>query len=103
MMIFGIGGCASGPRKAEIPRKGDQELSLDSAFDDVRLGMTKADVMTAWGQPQETYVAGHPEKGNEKWVYFVGLSSQLGRANARAIYFEQGLVSGWETSHRPVR
>lgn len=104
LAILSLGGCASAPRKAEVPKKSEGEAgALDSTFDDVRVGMSKADVLTAWGQPQETYVAGDPHRQNEKWVYFVGLSSQLGKANARAVYFEDGLVSGWETSHRPVR
>lgn len=98
-----LGGCASKPKKEEAKEKAETASLLDPTYDDVRVGMNKQDVLFAWGQPQETFVAGDPRHQNEKWVYYVGLSSQLGKANARAIYFENGFVSGWETAHRPVR
>lgn len=52
-------------------------------------GMTKADVMNSWGKPNRVEIAGNPSYENERWLYKLGGASKY-------IYFESGLVDGWE-------
>jgi hypothetical protein len=65
---------------------------------DVILGMRQEDVLYVWGHPGEVAVAGNRSDGNEKWVYYEGLSRRAGLGQARVIYFEQGEVVGWESA-----
>jgi hypothetical protein len=55
---------------------------------DILLGMSKADVIKAWGRPDRIDVAGNPAYENERWAY-----SQ--RGERRVIFFESGKVEGW--------
>lgn len=67
--------------------------------DQIRVGMAKSDVMSAWGRPSEIETAGNGQLGHERWVYFRGLSSRWGLASRdaqRVVYFEGGRVAGWE-------
>lgn len=52
-------------------------------------GMTKADVEMSWGRPSRVEVAGNPSYENERWLYTVNGASKY-------IYFESGVVNGWE-------
>lgn len=52
-------------------------------------GMTKTDVEMSWGRPSRVEVAGNPSYENERWLYTVHGASKY-------IYFESGLVEGWE-------
>jgi outer membrane protein assembly factor BamE (lipoprotein component of BamABCDE complex) len=65
--------------------------------DQIRVGMAKSDVMSAWGRPSEIETAGNGQLGHERWVYFRGLSSRWGLASRdaqRVVYFEGGRVAG---------
>lgn len=53
------------------------------------VGMSKRDVIAGWGNPQNIAIAGSAEYQNEKWLY-------SGEGGQRSIYFEQGVVQGWE-------
>lgn len=65
---------------------------------DVAIGMTKSAVRESWGEPDYTEVAGNPIYGNENWYYKEQISSGEGyRTVNRTIYFDEGLVVGWES------
>lgn len=68
------------------PASVDQALSRRSQ---VGIGMTKNDVMASLGRPSRVEVAGNPSFENERWLYQFG-------SNSKYIYFESGLVQGWE-------
>lgn len=53
------------------------------------LGMTKQDVVTRWGQPQNVEVAGHPSMQNERWSF-----AEQGKLHY--VFFEAGRVQGWQ-------
>lgn len=64
---------------------------------DVALGMTKQAVRMSWGEPDLIEVAGNPIYGNERWDYTHTTASTEGfNAEKRTIYFESGVVVGWE-------
>jgi hypothetical protein len=65
---------------------------------EIVLGMKMHDVRSIWGDPEEVESAGAPQTGNQRWIYFNGLSSRWSLRTARIIYFEDGQVVGWETS-----
>lgn len=65
---------------------------------DVARGMTRAAVRQSWGDPDFVEVAGDQLRGNERWRYNKLVSSEDGFSNeTRIIYFEGGVVVGWET------
>lgn len=56
---------------------------------DITLGMSKDEVLGSLGQPYRVEIAGNPVNENERWLYNVDGASKY-------IYFESGLVGGWE-------
>lgn len=68
------------------PASVDQALARRSQ---VGIGMTKNDVMASLGRPARVEVAGNPSFENERWLYQFG-------SNSKYIYFESGIVQGWE-------
>jgi hypothetical protein len=65
---------------------------------DIAKGMTRSAVLQSWGDPEMVEVAGDPIYGNERWKYSKLTSSEDGYNNeTRFIYFEGGVVIGWET------
>ena len=52
-------------------------------------GMTKDDVIRAWGFPNRRHTAGRERYQNERWTY-------AGYGEMRFVYFERGVVQGWE-------
>ena len=55
----------------------------------INIGMSKKDVIDQWGNPSQVEFAGEPHYQNEKWTFrSTGLEKTL--------YFENGLVKGWE-------
>jgi uncharacterized protein YceK len=80
------------PFMAEAP-------ALEGAPEQIRIGMAKPDVISAWGRPTDIETAGDARLGHERWVYFRGLSSRWGLSSGqsqRVVYFEGGRVAGWE-------
>lgn len=65
---------------------------------DVTLGMGMEDVLRSWGEPRSVDTAGDPRSGNQRWVYYDGLSSRWGMSQKRILYFERGRLVGWETA-----
>ena len=64
---------------------------------DIALGMTKQAVRDAWGPPEAMDVAGNPLYGNERWYYREQTTSTEGyRGEKCYVYFESGLVVGWD-------
>lgn len=64
---------------------------------DVALGMTRQAVRQSWGEPDGVEVAGNPIYGNERWSYTHTTASTEGfNAEKRTIYFESGVVVGWD-------
>ena len=55
----------------------------------VASGMSKSQVMENWGEPNRVEVAGNPSYENERWLYSVNGATKY-------IYFESGVVRGWE-------
>lgn len=76
-------------------------VETQASPDQIRVGMAKSDVVSAWGRPSEVETAGDPHLGHERWVYFRGLASRWGlssRDSQRVVYFEGGRVAGWENA-----
>lgn len=65
---------------------------------DVHLGMGMQDVIGSWGQPGQVEVAGDPSLGNQRWVFYSGVSSRWGLGSPKVIYFEEWRVAGWQNS-----
>ena len=64
---------------------------------DITTGMTKQAVKDSWGEPELVEVAGNPLYANERWFYSEQTSSAEGyQTERRTVYFESGLVIGWE-------
>ncbi len=64
---------------------------------DICLGMTRQAVQESWGEPDIKEVAGDPMYGNERWKYSTSVSSENGfNQETRFVFFDGGLVSGWE-------
>lgn len=79
-----------------------KEISPDIASqieeNDISVGMTQKSVLESWGDPDRVEVAGNPVYGNERWKYSKYVSSEAGyRRETRYVYFENGVVSGWES------
>ena len=74
-----------------------RELEAGQANRDLVMGMLMKDVLEIWGHPLEVQTAGDPAIGNQKWVYYDGLSSRWSLSAARVVYFESGKVAGWRT------
>ena len=64
--------------------------------DTVSYGMDMNDVTSVWGDPASVDTAGDPRDGNQRWVYYSGLSSRYGMGSKRTVYFENGHVVGWK-------
>ena len=64
---------------------------------DVSLGMSQDQVHRAWGNPSQVWNAGATRSGNQKWVYAESPHYRHGVGQARVLYFESGLLSGWES------
>lgn len=64
---------------------------------DLILGMEMNDVRDSWGPPGQIEIAGDPDRGDQRWLYFTSPSKRWGLSQARIVYFEEGRVSGWET------
>jgi len=65
-----------------------QEELLQTA-EEIRVGMSKEEVRSHWGNPTMVDVAGDPREQNERWSFIVN-------NRAKTIYFEKGTVQGWE-------
>ncbi len=87
-----------GERRSYLQERGFTEAArspaalsqaLTARRSDVLMGMSKNDVVASLGKPARVEVAGNPSYENERWLYqFNG--------SAKYIYFESGLVQGWE-------
>ncbi len=66
-------------------------------YSDLVVGMGMDQVRAVWGEPREVQTAGDARMGNQRWVYFNGLSSPWSLSSARIVYFEEGRVVGWDT------
>ncbi len=53
------------------------------------LGMSKAQVLRAWGRPGRVDIAGNPKYQNERWAFFA-------KSNVYYVFFEAGSVQGWQ-------
>lgn len=51
-------------------------------------GMSKRDVIRAWGYPKRRDIAGYERYENERWLYSTG-------GRIKLVYFESGVVQGW--------
>lgn len=58
---------------------------------DVVLGMTRQQVMSSWGEPQQREAAGARAAGHERWTY----GSRYSLNGSRVVIFENGRVAGW--------
>lgn len=72
---------------------GHEERRANRAIEsrDVVLGMTRQQVMSSWGEPQQREVAGARATGHEKWTY----GSRYSLNGSRVVIFENGRVAGW--------
>ena len=74
----------------------DAEIEKAWRRGELTLGMEQSDVLSIWGQPRDVEIAGDPQAGNQRWIYFSGLSEQWKISARRVVYFEAGRVAGWE-------
>lgn len=81
-------------------RRRSRADELSDRGPDVTLGMSSQQVYSVWGEPADIETAGDPRYGNQRWIYYLGLSSPWSMRQARVVYFEQGRVVGWETTSR---
>jgi hypothetical protein len=64
---------------------------------DIALGMTRRAVRESWGEPELVEVAGNPIYGNERWHFSDQRPTPDGfQTERRIVYFDRGLVVGWE-------
>ena len=68
--------------------RGDYRNSMTQVF----TGMTKDDVIRAWGVPSHRHIAGRRRYENERWTY-------AGSGEMRFVYFERGIVQGWKVGN----
>lgn len=77
----------------------DRQMAIHDAVQhgDITLGMTREQVRQAWGEPRARDYAGDSASGNERWTYTLGVSSYWSIQPKRIVYFDRGLVAGWES------
>ena len=75
-------------RDRYLASKGAHSNSMTRVF----TGMTKDDVIRAWGVPQHRHIAGRRRYENERWTY-------AGSGEMRFVYFERGIVQGWKVEN----
>lgn len=73
----------------ESPTRAPASLGDSMRRSGVQLGMTKNDVFSSVGRPLRVEIAGNPSFENERWLYHFN-------GNSKYIYFESGVVQGWE-------
>lgn len=73
----------------QLPTRTAYERMSPKRKSDIILGMSKEDVMFNWGKPVRVEIAGNPSYENERWAYTYNGATKY-------IYFEGGLVEGWE-------
>lgn len=88
--------------KSESPRRRKSRSSSardseEAVARDIALGMNRFEVSRLWGDPREVQPSGNPEYGNERWLYWNGLSYL---SSEKVVYFENGRVVGWNVSGR---
>lgn len=68
-------------------------------MNDIAIGFTKKAVRDSWGEPELIEVAGNPIYGNERWYYsdYTSTAEEGYRSLKRIVYFESGVVVGWES------
>lgn len=79
------------------PRSATARDSEEVVARDIALGMNRFEVARLWGDPREVEPSGNPEYGNERWIYWNGLSYL---SSEKVVYFENGRVVGWNVSGR---
>jgi hypothetical protein len=90
---------AEAERRQERMERDQERVRVALDQRDVTLGMKMRDVLNVWGEPGEIEAAGQSDS-HQRWIYFTGLSSSWSLGSARAVYFENGRVIGWETLSR---
>ena len=78
--------------RSSTARDSDEVVSRD-----IGLGMNRFEVARLWGDPREVQPSGDPEYGNERWVYWNGMTYL---SSEKIVYFENGRVVGWNVSGR---
>ena len=77
-------------RKSLLPGRGLASLEpYHQRKGELFLGMSKNEVLRAWGRPGRIDIAGNPEYQNERWAFFVG-------SGVYYVFFEGGIVQGWQ-------
>jgi hypothetical protein len=77
-----------------------QELEIQRGIEDGDLvvGMKMKDVLSLWGQPRWVETAGSTESRHQRWIYSESVSPRWQIKPNRIVYFENGLVAGWENA-----
>lgn len=99
-LVAGLSGCALLPPMDNPDYSSPDFEDRAPATDpyDVELGMRPQEVLRAWGEPATVEYAGERASGNQRWIYPEGLLRSSGLRNARVLYFEGGVLVGWERS-----
>ncbi len=77
----------------------EEKIQRAIASNSITLGMNMIEVESILGEPQEIQIAGIPQQKNQKWIYLSHIPSGMGSDDSRAVYFEEGLVAGWENTN----
>ncbi|MFH0732923.1 MAG: hypothetical protein V2A72_08445 [Candidatus Omnitrophota bacterium] len=102
MLISAIAGCA------EItPPSPEAIISPWSSMPNIRLGDTKEDVISRWGEPDEKNEIGVDELGvsKQEWVYYgrypVAIVDYQYLSKTKYLYFEGNILVRQETKSTP--
>lgn len=83
---------------ANPEKRHSREIASIIEKNDIALGMNALAVKDSWGDPDVVEVAGNPNNGNERWKFIESIGTPDGfKVEERILYFEHGLLIGWET------
>lgn len=77
------------PRRRRPAAVTPYEYLEDESSSEIFVGMTKDEVRGIWGGPNQIEVAGNPREENERWSFYYN-------GEVKYVYFEQGVVQGWQ-------
>jgi uncharacterized protein YceK len=83
-----------GPAESPEQRSLDHHYAIPS-WNGISYGMSMEDVRDTWGEPSRVDTAGDWSRGNERWIYYLGLSDYPDLGSKRTVYFTNGRVSAW--------
>ena len=90
----------SNPAALADPEGFNERIREAVAYRELVPGMEMSQVRSVMGEPYDIETAGDPGRGNQRWIYPLGLSGRFGLGSQRMLYFEDGKLVGWENRQR---